>query len=641
MIRSYNPDQYVWMLESAYRAGWRVFDPDFATASDAEIYEKLRRDPDVASAFNIRLHGVACRDWRVALSGKPSLEEKTFGGIVEDAMKEIEGFTSARLELAHAVIRGSSWGFVRWGRRFTRLGPPGTPRMSWVVPLSIKDVDRRRMRYGLRRNVDPSTGMEVIDTPLEMRSTTRGQWERVRDDAPFITLTYQDEECRLGYGRGLIEALYFYHFLKGKLLTEGMQGISRWAQGMVVLGIDGLREAQYTNSNDIIQSAVIDALKKFQSRHVLVKDKTDDLEIKESSGSGNDMVLEFIHEMNRAMRVLVLGSDLPFGGDRGKGSTEMADAQAAVSAELIDFDRELLDEAITKFIIRKFVWYNRPNLQKLGMLGMRIPRFTSINERLEDPEAAASVFETIHRNGLAVRRDELYKKVRYSVPIEGDDIIEGSEEPDLDGLFGMPGMGGEEDGDEGGGEDPTKKDGKFPPAKGKPEAKPKRKPGSGSFRRAFLFNAMLAHGQRREEEPMNLTINNAPAPALAPAPQTINMRVQMPEIPDVQAARDREKMLRAEIDEIHKRFGEAMARPVDVHVEAPKVFVRPQITVEAAKAPDVRLEVAPPPPANVQVTVAAPPPANVVVNIPEQKGKRFGFQYDKDGKLKGAESTPK
>ena len=117
----------------------------------------------------------------------------------------------------------------------------------WLVPCFIKDVDRRRFRYGIRRYYDETMRQEVVDVPLEMRSIERGQWERVRDDAPLITMTYQDEEGRLGVGRGLIEGLYFYHFLKGRLLEEGMQGVERIGQGMLVLSIDGLRDGDYGN----------------------------------------------------------------------------------------------------------------------------------------------------------------------------------------------------------------------------------------------------------------------------------------------------------------------------------------------------------------------------------------------------------
>src|SRR5689334_20288624 len=122
IIRSYNQDQYVWMLQSAYAAGWRVPDPEYATAQDADIWEKMRRDPDINAAMNTRLHAVACRHWTVELPNKVKVGEKQLGGIIEDSLREIEKFTSSRYNLATAVIRGTSWGYVQWKRRWLQLG---------------------------------------------------------------------------------------------------------------------------------------------------------------------------------------------------------------------------------------------------------------------------------------------------------------------------------------------------------------------------------------------------------------------------------------------------------------------------------------------------------------------------------------
>jgi phage baseplate assembly protein gpV len=64
-----------------------------------------------------------------------------------------------------------------------------------------------------------------------------------------------------------------------------------------------------------------------------------------------------------------------------------------------------------------------------------------------------------------------------------------------------------------------------------------------------------------------------------------------------------------------------------------------QVTVEAAKAPDVNVTVEPaevtveaPPPANV--TVEAPPPANITVQTPEpQRPRKAHAKREEDGSL--------
>lgn len=629
IIRSYNQDQYVWMLQSAYAGGWRVPDPEYATSSDADIYEKLRRDPDIHAAMNTRLHAVASRHWTIELPNKPKEGEKRLGGILEDGLREIEKFTSSRYNLAQAVIRGTSWGYVSWRRKWCQLGDETVPPAMWLVPCFIKDVDRRRFRYGIRRYYDESTRQEVVDVPLEMRSIERGQWERVRDDAPLITMTYQDEEGRLGVGRGLIEGLFFYHFLKGRLLEEGMQGVERIGQGMLVLSIDGLRDSDYGNGNNVVQTAVLNALKKFRSRHVLVKDKADDLELKETTGSGGDLIMNFLHELNRAMRVLLLGADMAFGGSREGGSTEMAESQIGVSEALIQFDRELLDEAVTKYIVRRFVWYNRKALAELGLYGQRIPRFASIQEQREDPEKAATTFATLKQAGLRMRTDEVYKKVGYSVPGPEDDVIEGDEPPTMDSLFGGGGgfPGDEDGGDEGGGDEEG--------AGAVKPKKPKMPPGKAlmnNVRRALFFNAMGAP---------------QPAPAPVPAPAAvlppINLSITMPENPSLKRHKEEKAVLLKHVVDLQARLEEALNRPVHVEVHPPvvnvaapnvKVDVAPpevNIDVEAAAAPNVVVEA-------TQVDVHVPAQAAPVVNItPPSLKKTMEFVRDEKGHITGAE----
>ena len=140
-----NPNQelYVRALSSIYRYGFRIYDPDFALAQEPDPYEKCRKDPVVAQAIDIRLHGVAGRRWRVMPGGREK-EDRELAMIVEDAIGSIVGFAEARYEMAQAVIRARSYAYIQGHRQRVRLGE--APAAKWWVPLSLKDIDRRRFR---------------------------------------------------------------------------------------------------------------------------------------------------------------------------------------------------------------------------------------------------------------------------------------------------------------------------------------------------------------------------------------------------------------------------------------------------------------------------------------------------------------
>jgi len=88
--RSVAQDVYVRALSSAYKAGWRLYDPDYSLSRDPDIYEVVRRDPIVAHAIDQRLHSIAGTEWRVD-PNRPDVD------VDKKAANVIEGGSRLRL----------------------------------------------------------------------------------------------------------------------------------------------------------------------------------------------------------------------------------------------------------------------------------------------------------------------------------------------------------------------------------------------------------------------------------------------------------------------------------------------------------------------------------------------------------------
>lgn len=448
--RSVAQDLYVWALHTAYQ-GYRVYDPDYALLNEPDIFEIVLRDPVIAHAVNLRLHGVAARRWRV-LPASEREDDKKLAAIVEEGMGHIDGFTESRKNMALAVVRARTFQRI-YGKRMP-LELADLPEKQWWVPTELREVDRRRFRLVPQWAHGSET--QKLRVNVEMWSVAGNRWELMPPDEQrrYVKVVYNDEEARLGYGRGLCEALYFYHWAKGIVMEQCLAGIERWAQGLVTVKIDGLRRANPSATNQAQANLWLDIIKKQRSRNGLVFDAKDEIEVHETQGTGHQLCMEMIRYLDDAMVALILGSVLPFGGQSGSGSLARARTEREVSESLLQYDRDKIDEDIKRDLIGLFIRLNQPILQELGLDRARTPRFETIQETHEDPEVNARVLSVLLSSGMDVRKDEAYEKVGYTPPKEGEEIVEGL----MMGMGGGPGGEGQ----------PTNPDGTFG-TKAKPE----------------------------------------------------------------------------------------------------------------------------------------------------------------------------
>jgi len=419
-----NADLYNRALSSAYQMWYRLYDPDYALARDPDIWNKVRRDSVCAQCIDTRLHMIAGKAWNLE-PASDSEEDKKVAEICEDILRRIKNFSEARYLLAMALFRSRSYAFIE-GKPETRTWGDGNPR-TWWVPYRLRDVDRRRVRFRSVQSYDED-GKENIRVVTELWSVLREQYEEMKDTRQFVQMTYRDEEERLSYGRGLLDSMYFYVWARGVIWREGLTGLERWSQGVLVGKVDSMREGSTGKTNEVIRNELFDALKEMRSRHILVTGKETELQVINGGMEGHSIVMDFLKYLDEKLISLILGSSLPFGGGDGGGSYARAEIEQGTTHAMVQFDRDKLDEAITDNLVT-LVWSsNFRNFVNLGLEGAGVPRFRSQAEKREDPTQAAGVISQLASIGLPLKLEEVYRKTGFTMPSEDDEIFEASQQ---------------------------------------------------------------------------------------------------------------------------------------------------------------------------------------------------------------------
>jgi len=402
------PDIYARALSAAYRLHFRIIDPDFAQQRDYDVWEKLRRDGKVSQAINQRTSAI-----RLA-------------NLVKIALEEIRNFREARKQLAMGVFRGRAYGWSEGDRKLLDLTEDGNTR-NWWVPTGICNIDKRRIQIVPRKD-EIAPGKFRLITYKEIWSPTYDRYIELQplDYQSLIELVYDDEEGRLGYGRGIIESLYFLWWAKQIILQEGLQGLERWAQGIIVGRIDTERAGKKGKNSEERRSKMSDELHKMRSKHAIVVDRDDDLTVVTGGGEGHQMVKAFLDYCDQGILGIAMGSVLPFGSASDVGSMARAEVEEDTSEQIIQYDRSKLDEVLTQTVVRAFIRLNQPHLAELGLLGLRMPRFLTTQQKKEDKQVNATVIETALRAGISLRKDEVYEKIGFTQPSDEDEVIEAS-----------------------------------------------------------------------------------------------------------------------------------------------------------------------------------------------------------------------
>lgn len=416
-------DLYGFAQVSAWN-NYRLFSPSYPETNEPDIWEVMLRDPVIMAGRNQRNSSIVSGEWTCQPGGDDP-KDKIVAGVMRSLLSRIDNFTMARRELADGSILGRSYQYVEGERQWMRAGKT-LVRLPWWVPTKLRDVDRRRIHFRPQIVRDEKMRPKGLTVTMMIFSITSSRWLPITNPEWFVKLVYNDEECRNGYGRGLMEAIYFYHYVKGVVLEEGLEGLKRWARGLPVVGVDGLRSAGVAEPNDVVVDKWLEWIRKMQAETGLVFDKSDTFDVKWPSGEGHRQVFDFLEYCDSCITRLLTGSVRPSGGAvRATGHGGQAETEAETSETIFDYEREVVDEAITRDLIG-LVWrQNATNLALLGLSDAAKPKFETTQKPNESFAVNADILVKARRElKLPVLEEEAYQKLGLTRPAEGDQVLD-------------------------------------------------------------------------------------------------------------------------------------------------------------------------------------------------------------------------
>lgn len=414
-----------------------IREPSTWLTKEHELEEKMLQDADIRHAVDHRTALVAGREFSIVPKRENSSDlSKLAVDVANDCLEELEQFAEARKRLARVFLHGQCYEVIKMAPFRLPIGD-GKPRL-WHLPVASE----HREKWMYRKTIDDrkSANPKATWKRWAFYGPEAGLWKEMSqaDSDALIKHVYADEMGGLGYGRPLRDALALVWYAKTHTHRETLGAIERFARGLPMLKIDGLRDGASNKYNSAVQTDALKVLKKMMARHELVIDKTDDLEIVEGSGTGHEMLSDFRRELKEAVFTLVLSANLPTGASEG-GSYAMADVQEGSTEILVQFDRQSLEETLSRHLLG-YIWKcNWANMCALGIQNER-PKFDLMQERREDPEVAMRVLTMMNAVGLPVKLDEAYKRTPYSRPGKDDEVLEGAQPQPMGGM-GMPGFG--------------------------------------------------------------------------------------------------------------------------------------------------------------------------------------------------------
>ena len=299
----------------------------------------------------------------------------------------------------------------------THIGADHIRREYEFCDYQTPDAQKYRMRKAYWTTLDP----------------WENQWYRVEDERQYVKLSYHNDQDTLGYGRGLMEAIYFYYKCKTNLLQQMLQGVERFAVPWIAVALDASAAAGQStgtgfDSPEALQEAYKDELNKMRSGNIFVYDAKHKIHTIDFSGEAARGILNLIEYFDDRLVQLILGSSLPSGGSEGGGSYALAAVQAGSTSALIRYDREIVEESLRD--LRWALWtFNQKHWVDLkdprgNILVNFTPPYLRIGrEQVDDSEKNVRVMRMLLDAGVEVMKKDWYRAANLQQPDEGDDVV--------------------------------------------------------------------------------------------------------------------------------------------------------------------------------------------------------------------------
>lgn len=414
--------------------------PDWAKSKDAEIWRKILRDPVIFKAVQIRMHAVASAEWYFEAADRKS---RALVPYFEAIFNRIPNFAQARLALASGIFEGRAWLKVYSAEKKFSV-EDDDPRMWWYAGwLGHIGADAIRREFREEIITDENGARipkrEYYWSTLDPTLNGGTYLEVDRDQLPwYLKFSYRDDQHSLGYGNGILDAIYVYWKAKTHILENLFDGIGRFGTPWIWAAIDQASSLGNSLGNEHLDpedkaQALLTVLGKMTAGKIIVTDAKDKIDLVHMDGVGLQAMREMLDYCDSALVSCILGSGKPFGeGDQG-GSYALGAVQERTTDDLLRFDRDGAEEALQQLVDLTFQM-NVSNFSKIqDGEGRFLHTLNPPRIRLRDVSKGRSpdMLAMALQLGAPVLKREVYETLNFTMPDAGDDV------------FNPPGAGGE------------------------------------------------------------------------------------------------------------------------------------------------------------------------------------------------------
>lgn len=438
--RVYRQELYTSALESLWQSFSEVHPISYALREDIDAWERCLKNGAFYQGVQQRLHEVVGDEWHCyPPNNSQEGVDIQAARICEDGLRNIRGFFDALKRQAQAVFRGWSAQYITGARRWCKLGGVWG---NWWAPTRIEHVDIRRFKVLSRRQRD-NRGRERIKGELWISTIPKQSYEQIRANTEtefyrhgfarvehpehFLITVYDDEEARVGRGRGIMDTLYFYVWADQIVMKEGLQALERWAQGVPVGYVDAEARGDAGQDSETERNTMETQLQRMKGRGVFVTDTRNKIEFHNGGGQGHQIVSGWRDYIDSKIIGVATGAILSSGVGQDTGSFARDKEGANVQGRVVQFDRNKISEDVDDGPLQLFWNLNRPQLAHAGLLNAARANFRLVSRRVFEPSEAAARVKTLRDAGIDLPEDEVYEQIAFSQPKKGQKVIKGFE----------------------------------------------------------------------------------------------------------------------------------------------------------------------------------------------------------------------
>lgn len=429
-IRSLQVDLYDFALAADYGYdGQRIYSPSLAWSRDPDIVERMLRDPSISGDLQQYQAEVSGTKFAIEARGKDPYSKKV-AEWMEEVCDDLNIFET-RVKAARSILTAQEFFFPESDSPRKLCSYGGVIGNFWI-PTSLHQMDQRRFRTNVTTTPNLETGRVIVDQSLTyfephvdpIRKSIHWKWEKVQDPNRLLRFIWDNDESRLGQGRGLMEAVYPWWYYATKAMNSWSNAGERFGEGFLVALIDDARVGAVGRDNATIQQAYLDKLDAMRARHRMAMSKNDSIQVIEP-GQGYKMLVELVEFCYRNITRCILGAVLPTGGAGSEGSAPKGGSgtQAASTSTRVALHQRLLDETFTKQFLGLLWEQNCAEFYRIdpGFEGAKLPRFVTTVETSNDPSKNIVVMTAmLGVEGFDLCKDDAYEAAGRKMPTPDD-----------------------------------------------------------------------------------------------------------------------------------------------------------------------------------------------------------------------------